>query len=414
MAVWALVCMLAAPGTTATADDASATATEVRVERTDGTVASGRLERIDEREAVLTGSPSLPVAGIRRIMAAGGAAADAQARRPFAATVIGADGLRVGGEDFTWQGDRAAIRCDGGRIELPIDRVRTVVFRRPQAAAGAVDPEWLAALPEEPESDLVVVARAKEGGGEEFEMVPCAITAVSADGVEVVLDEEKLPVKRTKVAGLHWVRAGANAGGGTQVEIAGGVLRARSVTWTPNGLILDGDVRIPATMLRGIDYAVGRTVRLSTLAAERTEVEPFFGALGSIDEIAAYFKPRFVAAPAGAGAAAGPPALVVRPRTVAVWRVPDDGRRFRTRVAAAAGPQATGAAAVAVLLDDREVFRRRIDATATGGEGEAGEAAGVPIDIDVAGGRRLTIEVGFSAGRGTGCAILFADPVFEK
>ena len=56
-----------------------------------------------------------------------------------------------------------------------------------------------------------------------------------------------------------------------------------------------------------------------------------------------------------------------------------------------------------VLLDDREMFRRRID-----------DAEASPVDVDVAGGRRLAIKVEFPAGGGMGCPLRFTDPVFEK
>jgi hypothetical protein len=58
---------------------------------------------------------------------------------------------------------------------------------------------------------------------------------------------------------------------------------------------------------------------------------------------------------------------------------------------------------VTVLLDDRDMFHRRID-----------DATESPVDVDVSGGRRLTIKVEFPAGGGMGCPLRFADPVFEK
>ena len=160
----------------------------------------------------------------------------------------------------------------------------------------------------------------------------------------------------------------------------------------------------------------------------------------AVEGLAAFFGPRFVAGSRTAGAADGPTGadLVMRPRSEAVWRLPPHGRRFKARVAAAAGPQAAGSADVVVLVDEREVFRRRLDGpgapAAPGGEpaatgaGPGGPGAqdpppgrdGVPaesprsIDVAVADGRRLTIRVDFVAGGGLGCPVRFIEPRCER
>ena len=358
----------------------------VDVERTDGTTVSGTLAAISATAATLVAADPLPVAGIRRIVAD---AADSRG----AVTVEWADGGSLSGDDFTWDGGPAAVALPAGRAEMPIDRVRSVTLRRPQAAADAGGADWRAALPEDPQTDLIVVGK-QEDGGERLDVVECAIAAVTPDTVVVVLEEERIPVKRAKVIGLWFLREAA-ADGGTRVEVVGGRLAARTVAWTPESLVLDEAVRLPAAALRSIDYAAGRTVRLESLRPERAETEPFFATLGRLDGLAAFFAPRFVADRAGR-------ALLLRPRSQVVWRVPADARTFRAALAAEPGRQ-PGGAVVAVLLDDREVFRRRVD------DGTASAVA-----IDVAGSRRLAIKIDFPASGGMGCPLRFADPVFEK
>lgn len=356
----------------------------VTIEKTDGTSVSGTLAAVSATDVTLVGAEPLAIAGVRRVMAA--TVADLGP-----VTVECTDGGTLSGEQFTWDGGRAALAAPAGPVDLPIDRVRSVTLRQPAGQAAAAD--WRQALPEEPQTDLVVVGKA-EDGGERLDVVECAIAAVSPETVTVVLDEERIPVKRSKVVGLWFLRPQA-AAGGTRVEVVGGSLAARSVAWTPAGLVVDEVVRLPAAVLRSIDYAAGRTVRLESLRPERTETEPFFGALGRVEGLAAAFAPRFVADRAAQ-------ALVLRPRSHVVWRVPADARRFRTAVAGAAGRRPSGEV-VTVLLDEREVFRRRLD-----------DEQPSPVEIDVAGGRRLAIKVDFPAGGGMGCPLRFADPVFEK
>jgi len=363
----------------------------VRVERTTGHVITGTLVGVAADAVRVADQNPVPVAEIRRVVVT---AAAAQAEPP-AVCVACVDGGMICGGDFSWDGSATAVvdRSEG-RIELPVSLISTVTLRPPAEGEDAPAADWMKVLPESPESDVVVVVRS-EDAGQRFEAVECAITAVTADAVTVVLDEERIPVKRAKVAGLRFVRSAA-VGGGTQVAIRGGQLSARKVAWSPEGLAVDDTVRMPAALLESIDYAAGRTIRLETLAAERTDVEPFFGALGRQEGIAGFFSPRILAADAGHG-------FVVRPRTAAVWRVPPDSRTFRTSVSAAAGRQAAGAVVMTLVLDDREAFRRRVDA-----------ATNAVVELDVSAVRRLTVKVDFADGGGMGCAVRFAAPVFEK
>jgi len=355
------------------------------LEKTDGTTVSGTLVAVSPTAVTLLGADPVAVTTVRRVVIEGPVA-----RGPV--VVECADGSTLSGNDFVWEGGAATVSLGGGAVELPMQRVRSVTLRAARAAGNAAPPDWRAVLPEAPQTDLLVVGKPEEEG-ERLDVVECAIAAVTADTVTVVLDEERIPVKRPKVVGLWFLRA-PEVGGGTRVDVDGGRLTARTVSWTPQALVVDDAVRLPAALLRSIDYAAGRTVRLATLAAERSETEPFFGTLGRMEGLGAYFAPRFVGPE--------PAALVLRPRSHVVWRVPADARRFRTAVAAAPGKLPAGVV-VTVLLDDREVFRRRID-----------DATASPVDVDVSGGRRLAINVEFPAGGGMGCPLRFTDPVFEK
>jgi len=357
----------------------------VRLEKTDGTTVSGTLAAVSATAATLVGGEPVAITGVRRIVAD---TADVRGT----VTVECVDGGTLSGDDFTWDGGPAVVTLAAGRVELPVDRVRSVTLRQPRAG-GDAPADWRAALPEAPQTDLIVVGKQEESG-ERLDVVECAIASVTQDAVIVVLDEERIPVKRAKVIGLWFLREPA-AAGGTRVEIAGGGLAARSVVWTPEALVLDDAVRLPAAVLRCIDYAAGRTVRLETLRPERTEMDPFFGALGRVDGLAAAFSPRFVADRGGQ-------TLVLRPRSHVVWRVPTDARIFRAAVAAEPGRQ-PGGQIVTVLLDDREIFRKQLD-----------DGGSIPIEIGVVDGRRLAIRVDFPAGGGMGCPLRFADPVFEQ
>jgi hypothetical protein len=396
-AAWAARAVLLVAVVTASirADDPAAEPPggDVRVEQADGAVLSGRLQSLTAEEVRLLVAGEtrvLPVSGVRRILR--DAAPPLRAAR---VAVSCTDGGWLWADDFSRDGERALLAVGDDHIALPFDRVKTVAWGlKPTAALPS--PPWLAAVPEKPDSDLVIV-NGKEGG---HEIVSCAIADVGAEAVTVELDGETIPVKRARVAGLVWLRPPRQPAGGTRVTVSGGSLPAGTVVWSPSELLVD-DVRLPAGALVEIDYAAGRTVRLAAIPMERATAEPFFGSLAAVEGMAAFFAPRVVPAP---GADAARHLLVIRPRTTAVWRVPADSRRFRTVLRRATGGASSGAVEVTLALDDREVLRRRLDGTADDD---------TAIDIDVTTARRLAITVDFVPGD-PGCAIRFADPAFEK
>lgn len=365
---------------------------DVRLDLVDGTTRRGALARIDAAAVVLAAEAgeretAVPAAQVRRLTR------EAAAAEPARTLVALADGGAIAADDFAWVGTSATLELDAQRAEIPIGRVRFVAWRRP----GATEPPaWLAAVPERLESDLVVV-----GAETDFECVACAIESVTAEFVTVVLDGETIPVKRSKVLGLVWLREPAAARGAT-VAVPGGSLRSSRVEWTPAGLVLDGGMRLPAAWLGGVDFAAGRTTKLADVATEKIEIEPLAPGLDAEGGLAAFFAPR-VLRPAGAE---GPADVLLRPRTVAVWRVPPASRRFRAAVAAAAWDSPAGRSAVVVALDGREVARTLVG---------AGTGPSAPVfDLDVSEARRLTLTIEFGAAGDVGCPVRLGDPVFEQ
>lgn len=364
----------------------------VRLERVAGEPLRGRLVVIDTdaiRIESAAGQETLPLADVRKVVRE----SNGPASPPAAVLVETTDGGRLAGSDFRQDGQRGILSLADGAIEIPIDRVRRAAW----LAAGQAEPDWLDDLPERPASDLVAVRR---DDGHAF--VECAVVGVSPDSVTVVLDGETIPVKRAKVLGIEWLRDAAEPGS-TLVVVAGGRLGASRVRWSPEGLVLDDGLRLPPGSLREIDYAAGRTTPLADLTPERTAFEPFFGALAAQPGLAAFFAPRAVGDPGGDG----PRALVVRPRTEMTWRVPADSRRFRASLERDVPAQATAAVEVALALDGGEVWRRRLGGPAADGDEP------VAIDLELAGNRRLTLQVEF-VPEDIGCGVRLVGGAFEK
>jgi len=379
----------------------------LRIEQTDAGSTSGTLVALDGAGLRVDSAGQEQVVAIDsvRLVEREGAPRGAAGRVRVALV----DGSWIEGEDLAWDGTIVTLTRPDGRGEIPVGKVRSVAWRQADDAPQAPGAAWLSALPETIESDLLVVGSA---AGHEF--VECAIKSIGPESITVVLDEETIPVKRSKVIGIHWLRgdpAAQRGGSGKSVasvavDLVGGVIRARQIRWTPEKLLLDGDISLPGEAVVRLDWAAGRTVSLIGLAPEKVEVEPWFGGLARVQGLATFFAPRAVAA--GDGFAR--PGLVIRPRTQAVWRLPPEGRRFRASIAPAGGGRAVGGSEVVVTVDDREVFRRRVEAVSA----ESPAPEGIPIDVDVAGGRRLGVTVDFVSASDSGCPIRFTSPAVEQ
>lgn len=369
----------------------------VGIELGDDTRQTGTLVAIDPEVIQIAGTDgatrSIAVGTVRRVE--GEAVPPAPVGGPVRLTLT--DGTTLLGDGFAVAGATATLDLAGGRAKLPLARVRQVDFSGGESVGQGAAPRrgWLDAVPEGVTSDLVVVAKA-----DGFEFVECAITAVSADSVTVVLDEETIPVRRSKVIGLRWLR-GESPAARTVVQVRGGVLRAETVAWTPAGLVLDAEsderrITLPALTLESVDYAAGRSTFLATLAPEELEVDPFFGSLGKVAGLSTYFAPRAVATARRDEKFD----LVMRPRTVVTYRIPAEARRFRTRLVPKAG---AGPAAVTIKLDGRPLLEQVVSG-----------AGVVPVDVDVSGGRRLAVAVDFGLGGGMAGVVRLVEPVIEQ
>ena len=303
-------------------------------------------------------------------------------------------GGRLSGDRFVWDGETARLyrapRGNAPPVEefatVPIDGVDSVSWSPAAAGGGATPPDWLASLPERPEGDLVVVRRA-----DGFECVECAILEIDDEHVVVLLDGERIPVRRERVAGLRWLRpAEPPPSGRVHVRVTGGMVAATTVHWSPERLVIDERMLLPASWLRSIDFAAGRTVRLATLEPERVDVQPLLAGTADSPRLTAFLAPRWVPD----ASEAEERVLVVRPRTALVWRVPPESRVFRVRAVAG-----VGRTSLVIGVDDREPLRRELVAA-------SGSPADCTLEIDVAAARRLSVMVDVPAEAGPGAARL--------
>lgn len=367
---------------------------DVTVELADGTSPSGEIAGFADAslDLVVEGSrKSLPVREVRSITWKRSDQPPSR-RRPVRIGLV--DGSSLDGDDLIVSEKAASLVQDGRTVAIDRESIETADFGT--AGVDEADgqdgktPAWLAKLREGGQekavaSDVVVV-----GSADKSEFVECAIVAVATDAVSVLLDDEMIRVKRSRVVGLKWLRTadgGRNGGAASPpaavVEFDGGRLLARRIAIDGGdvmvGLGAGEPVRVPSAAMRRIDFAAGRTVSLVAVEPEKVVVEPWFGLFKSLDGLAGHFEPRKVAVPGGG--AAGKPAsgsrrgLRLRPRTVIEWRVPEQARSVAMTVA-------ESSSLVVIAIDGREVYRGQ-------------PSAPVPFVADASGARRLTVTVDF-------------------
>ena len=386
-----------------------------RVEQADGTILAGTLSALDPSMLVVStpdGDRSLPADNVRAL-----APAEVPAMAGMEVRLWLMDGSLLAGDHVHLDGSELTLEQGDNRITLPQRAAAKLAWRLSSPAEppteAATSPVWQSEVPATMDSDLIVIRKSAEPEPI-YQCVPCAILAIDEAHVTVALDEDQIPVKRERVAGLVWLRGeGDGAVPGPIVDLAGGRLLATEVRYLPDtdcfrvSTAWSSELTVPAATVRRIDLAAGRTVSLVTLSPEEVSVEPFFAALAERDELTPAFEPRMISGDEAVQLGGRGPMILALPRTTLRWKLPSGVRQLRLH-AAVERPQAGGADLV-VLVDGEERFR---------GEVTAEDAPGEAIDVDVAGGRRLEVRVDFpvtASGRLAGLGrIRLLDPRLEK
>jgi len=381
-----------------------------------GEVVSGGLVELEGDRLVLEQAPGvrqpLPLREVRRIAVTPAPAVSGD-------TLVGlTDGSRLATESLAVVAATATAGLPGGPFEFPAAGLHWVAWSTEEAERPPRPPAWLGELPQQPDGDIVVIRR-----DEGWQFIACGIIEVSEGEVVVLLEDERIPVKRSKLAGLCWLRGNLSpdadpepAAGEILLGLAGGSLRCRSISraadtegWRVELTAAAAAAILPEGSLASIDYAFGRQVDLTRRRPAAATVTPFFGGLAADEQLRRFFEPRPVAGAAG-------PGLLVRPRTEMIWTIPEGSRTFRATLQP--GPVAAAATAVSVAVDGVERFRGEFGGTA------AETPTSLPIEVDLTGGRQLRLLVDFArrlpaddpaAGMPLlGGPVLLVDPLIER
>jgi hypothetical protein len=382
---------------------------EVTATRLDGSTVTGALERWTGSELAVATTDAIQSIALKDLLSVRWhdaplprTAEDARAR-PVVELI---DGSIIPIEQFQVAGGKATLSPaarvrDQKLLTVDVRHVAAVRFR--ELSADAVR-QWQEIRALNLPSDVLVVMKRE---GRSLDYAEGVVGDVSADTIEVKLEDEPVSLDRARAAGIIYYRRNRGTPSNPQCVVTGdGGLRLVAAEAAAEGDTLR--VKTPAGVelswpldeIHLADFSAGKLVYLSDLEPLSEAWAPLVGLPPGASIAAAYGKMRRDQSAFGRSlsliigeTASGQPGqerayakgLAIRSRSEVVYRLPEGYRRF----AAIAGidPATSGVGNVALTIrgDDRVLFETVI----------AGDQPPVPIDLDVRGVRRLTILIDY-------------------
>ena len=285
-------------------------------------------------------------------------------------------------------GEARIVLPGGKNLRVATRDVASVRFQSQTETIGA---EWSRIRESATEGDLLVIRK-----NDSVDYLVGQLHDVTDTVVRFELDGEILPVKRTKIHGLNYYRPAKDDLPEPLFELTGRdgsfwpVLSVsfadEMLRWTtPLGIEFDAPL---ATVAR-IDFSRGKIIYLSDLEPESVEWAPFFGSGKRLSSVSEFFAPRW-----DRGLDSGPLLLVgksyqkglaIHSRTRLVYRLPGRFGRFRATAGIDDRVRPNGNVRLVILGDDRVLLEITL----------GGADPPEPIDLDLAGVRRLSILVDF-------------------
>jgi hypothetical protein len=400
--VWNLIAVLAL----AVAAPANVTATKL-----DGTNVTGKLQSwTADGVEISTGKAkqSIPAADLLALQFGKGSTEDAG--RPIVELVDGSVFPIASATlaDKQWNVELRPAAGKAVATGIPLDAVRGI---RWQPLDAEVLPQWQEirglALP----SDLVVVLKR---GGKSLDYLECTIGEVTADEVEFKLDGESMRVPRAKVAGVILFRGEAKAP--TSASVVTGLdglrIAAKSLAVREDMVIattLSGfKVEWPVASVMNVDLSAGKVVFLSDTKPASADWKPLVGLPKEAKRATKFGDARFNQSGYGGRLALSVPGdtevgtsdetksyakgLALRSHSELLYRLPEGYGRFLAIAGIDPAASSNGNVMLTIFCDDRLLTEAAI----------SGRDAPLPIELDVAGVKRLRIVVDYGQNLDTG------------
>lgn len=316
------------------------------------------------------------------------------------------DGSTVFARNYVVRDGKARITlADGEAVEAPISAVQSVRFHGDEPKAD----EWTRLIETKADSDLLVIRVDKS-----IDSHKGVIHDVTPDIVGFDLDGEILPVKRTKVYGFIYRHGVTDAPPPATCRItdsngsrwvASSVSLNGKLQWvTPSGLT----VSQPLESIVRMDFSCGKMTYLSDLDPDSTDWTPFFGTKRRMPSLQQFYAPRFDCGFGSDALSLGGnvfrKGLALNARTELVYRLPEGFSRFRAIVGIDDAVLPGGRVRLVIRGDDQVLLETDV----------SGKDLPQPIELNVAGVRRLTIIVDYGDELSAGDRILMCNARIVK
>jgi len=299
------------------------------------------------------------------------------------------DGSVVLARQYSTHGDRASLTLFNGQVlETP---VREVLAVRMQRESEAVAAEWTHVVNMKRDTDLLVVRK-----NEALDYHQGVLHDVTAEVVHFDMDGEAVSAPRAKIFGLAYHHRAEGESPPVLCRItdiwgsqwsARALVLADTFQWTTSAGL---HVSLPQEQVVHIDFSAGKIVYLSDLEPESVHWAPFFAAEKALPVLEAFYAPRhdhnFDSTPLQLGGIQYPKGLAVHSRTELTYRLPSGFHWFRALAGIDDSVRPNGKVRLVVHGDAKVLLETVI----------AGNEQPKPIDLDVAGIRRLVILVDFA------------------
>jgi hypothetical protein len=330
----------------------------------------------------------LPWSGLREI------APVAPATAPSALMTIWVelvDGSQLLASRYQVTDGSARIRLiNGQELEVRTRSIRSVRFRD-HSATPAIARQWQEIAQAKHSGDVIIIRRQ-----ESLDFLEGTLVEIDDDTVGFEFDGDKIQVNRQRLDGLVYYHPLARQlpervcqlidVSGSRWMVRALALDDGKIEWTsPAGVKLS----IPVEQLGKLDFSSGNTVWLSDLEPEFSQRRPYVASRLPPSSLERLFGPR-----RDVGMTGGPLVLdgetysrgiAMTSRTEMVYRLTEDFRHFHAMVGIDDAVRDAGHVELVISGDDRVLLSRTV----------TGREQAFPIELDVAGVRRLKILVDF-------------------
>ncbi len=364
---------------------------QVEVRTLDEKSAVGELIALDAQQAVVQtagGRASFAISNLHSIALKAGAPSS---EKPVASVEL-VDRSRLSAKDLQVTQGVAKITLPGGHsVDVAIKVIRAARFRDPAESNDALSSQWSEILRAPATGDVLVIRKAAA-----LDFLTGVIGEVDAQNVKFELDKEPLTIKRDKVEGLVYFHSTEPALADPMCEVVaadGSRLRAASVGLADSTLkittVAGLELSLPLAASSRLDFSAGNMLYLSDLEAESIKTESYFGLKEDLPALKQLLEPRrdigFDQGPLTLDGRTYSKGLALHSRTLAVYRLPGSFPKLKTIVGIDDAAPEGGSVKVEIKGDAKLLWEATV---------QAGEKS-QPVEIDVAGVKRLQILVDF-------------------